>query len=135
MDQFVNPIPEKPVTTVEPPTGPYAEEPALEIGNLFAMQKVLQPVIAAAVGVVALIIGAAVDAALVEQLSLLAAAASLAWSAWSAQRASRKQAAAQAKATREVVYSPRTVQKIANESAVTGVAVVAPPPGDKNRVK
>lgn len=116
-----------------PNTPNLEREPALTIGEMFAKKKMIQPAIAAAVAIIAGVFNLTVGDAMVENLTTVIMFAAAIYAALSANQEKKKLATDQAKETRETVYSPATVKRIANEAAVTGDATIEPPPGNGKR--
>lgn len=106
-----------------------ASEPAATIGDVFASKAMLQPIVAAALAIVARITGMVVDDALVSDITTMVMFAAMVWAAVSAQVIASRRAKEQAAVTRESVYSPQTVARIAMEASTRrGVDIVDVPP-------
>ena len=106
-----------------------AKEPALEIGKVFASKAMLQPIVAAALAIVARITGMVVDDELISDITTMVMFGAMIWAAVSAQVIASRRAKEQAAVTREAVYSPQTVARIAMEASTRGgVDIVDVPP-------
>lgn len=103
-----------------------AQEPAREIGDIFANKALVQPAIAAVVGVVAMTFKIAVDDALVDNLTTIVTFAAFVWAALAGQQEARDRAIAQAEQTRDVVYAPSTVADVVSDAARAGRADIQP---------
>jgi uncharacterized membrane protein (DUF4010 family) len=92
-----------------------AEEPALTIGELFANKAMVQPVVAAALAVMASITGWVADDEVVTNVTTLVTFAAIVWGVISAQITASRRAMQQAKQTREAVYAPETVASLVSQ--------------------
>lgn len=118
------------VVQAETPSGPLATEPAMTIGQLMANKVLLANVITAAIALIALT-GFAVPASwdsnqIAANISTVVPVISLLFMTANTYIRQLRQA----KDTREAVFSPATMTKLATLSAETGAPVVVPPPAD-----
>lgn len=105
-------------------------EPARQIGEIFANKVMIQPIVAAVVALLAQAFSFTVDNTVVDNITLVVTFTAMIYAAWSANREQSQKARAQAEETRNAVYAPATVQRIAEKAAATGVPDVDPPPAD-----
>lgn len=103
-----------------------ALEPARTIGGLFAARKLIQPVIAALVAVIAMGFGVIASSELVDNLTTIVTFGAVVYGMWSAQRGASQQAKQQAEATRAAVYSPVSAAAIARGEPVLPVKALDP---------
>lgn len=119
-----------------PNTPNYEREPALTVGEIFANKALVRPIIAATVatiaGVVSLFIGdgTVITAGddVIENLTTLVMFGAIAYTPIAAKREQAKLAKEQAEKTREKVYAPATVKRIARRAATTQNPSIEPPP-------
>lgn len=106
----------------------FANEPARSIGAIFADKKLIRTTVAAGVALVAGLLNQTVGDDVVEQITTIVLFLAILWMPIQAQREKAAQNHKQATVTREAVYAPATVVRIAERAALTGDPVVEPPP-------
>lgn len=111
-----------------PNTPNYEREPALTIGEIFANKTLIRPAIAAAVAIAAGLFNLTIGNETVDNLTTVVMFAAMLYAPIAANREQKNLATEQAKETREKVYAPATVKRIARESAEAGEPMVDPPP-------
>ena len=112
-----------------PNTPNMEREPALTIGDIFAKKILIQPVIAAAVAIIAGALNLTVGDAMVDNLTTVVMFAAMIWAALGANREQKQLATKQAEETRVAVYAPATTKRLVREAAQTGDASIPDPPG------
>jgi hypothetical protein len=105
-------------------------EPALTLGDIFANKALLKTYVAAAIGIISLVLNRTVADATVEDITQIVYLASLFVTPFVAQFENGQRAKEQAAVTREAVYSPATTEALVRDAAVTGDPVVPAPPAD-----
>lgn len=103
-------------------------EPARTIGEIFASKKLIQPVIAAAVAIIAGVMNLTIGEGVVDDITTLVMFAAVLWAPVSANREQARLAKEQAAETRSAVFSPATTKRLVARAARTGNAAVTPPP-------
>lgn len=111
------------MSTSEITTQDMEKEPARTIGEIFAKKTLIQPVIAAAVAVVAGVMNLTIGDGVVDNITTLVMFAAMLWAPISANREQAKIAQEQAEETRSAVYSPATTKRLVNRAVRTGQPV------------
>ena len=106
-------------------TPDFEREPALTIGNIFANKAMIKTYVAAILGIVATGTRFVADDALIENIATVVQLAAVILTPFVAQYENGERAEQQAKATREAVYAPETVQAIVEEVEAERIVPVA----------